>query len=243
MPETAGTPYLSVVMPVYNEERCVAESLRRIAAFMRLKNREWELVVVSDGSVDRTDAIVREIALTEPHLRFFVSEKNRGKGATVRRGVLAARGQCILVTDADLAAPIKESDKLLAALDEGYDVAIGSRAVRAPGCDVQQSPKRALMGRIFNFLVTILVVRGFKDTQCGFKCLTASAAQVIFSEQKLDGFSFDVEVLYLAKKKGMKVKETAVMWRPGKDSKIRVFRDSWRMLKELFQIRKLHPSA
>ncbi len=240
MPSEENLIFLSVVMPVYNEEHCILESIRRIQAFMALKGRPWELVIVSDGSKDETDRLVAAAAASDPHVKLLVSEKNRGKGATVRRGVLATSGRTILVTDADLASPIKESDKLIAALEEGFDVAIGSRAIRKEGCDVQQSFKRVLSGRLFNFLVQSLVLKGFKDTQCGFKCFKREAALPLFEAQRLDGFSFDVEILYLAVRQGFKVKEVPVMWRAGEKSKVRIFRDAVRMVKELFFLRKIY---
>lgn len=233
-------PDLSVVIPVYNEAHCIAESIRRVAVFLSLKGKPWELVIVSDGSTDKTDEIVAAIAAQNPSVRFLISPKNMGKGATVRRGVLAARGQKILVSDADLASPIKEVEKLSAALDEGFDAAIGSRALKAPGRDVQQSPLRAISGRIFNFFVQLLFLKGFLDTQCGFKLFRREAAQAVFSAQKLDGFCFDVEALYLALQKGFKVKEVPVMWRPGEKSQVRLLRDSARMIRELFILRKLY---
>ena len=232
--------FISIVMPVYNEERCLAESIRRVTAFMTLKNWTWELLIVSDGSKDRTDLIAQESALRDAHVRVLIQEKNLGKGATVRRGVLAARGERLLFTDVDLAAPIKEVDKLLAAVDEGADVAIGSRAIRKEGCDVQQSWRRALSGRIFNRIVSALFLKGFKDTQCGFKVFKREAADAVFKVQKLDGFSFDVEILYLALKLGFKVKEVPVLWRAGEQSKVRVLRDSVRMVKDLFLLRKIY---
>jgi dolichyl-phosphate beta-glucosyltransferase len=144
------------------------------------------------------------------------------------------------VTDADLSAPIKESDKLLQALAEGVDAAIGSRAVRKAGCDVQQSFKRRLAGRAFNLLVRALALSDCRDTQCGFKCFRREAALKLFGEQRLDGFSFDVEILYLARRRGYRVKEVPVMWREGRESRIRFFRDSLAMAGDLLRIRNLH---
>lgn len=236
--ETA--PQLSVVIPVYNEEHCIAESIRRVTAFLTLKGDPWELVVVSDGSKDDTNAIVSAAAARDPHVRFLAFETNLGKGATVRRGVLASHGKNILVTDADLAAPIKEVEKLLSALGEGFDAAIGSRGIRKKGRDVQQTPHRALSGRVFNWIVRLFFLKGFKDTQCGFKCFKREAALPVFEAQRLNGFSFDVEILYLALKRGFKIKEVPVMWRAGAKSKVRVLRDSVRMIRELFLLRKFY---
>ncbi len=242
MPFSEASIYLSVVIPAYNEERNIRESLRRIESFMVLQKYDWECIVSSDGSKDRTVEWVNDFVKTHPSGRFKLvsTEKNEGKGFTVRRGVLASRGKFILVTDADLSAPIKEADKLIGVLESGYDIAIGSRAVRTEGADVQQSFKRRLAGRIFNFFVRTLVLKDFLDTQCGFKGFKQGAAQKLFGMQKLNGFSFDVEILYLAKKYGFKMKEVAVMWRQAPETHVRLVRDSFAMIKDLLKIRKLH---
>lgn len=230
----------SVVIPVYNEDRRVAESLRRIETYLTLKNFDWEILVSSDGSTDATDRIVSDYAKIEPRIKLLTASPNKGKGAAVRRGMLAARGKYVLMTDVDLSSPIKESDALVEAIMAGNDAAIGSRAVRGSAADVQQSFKRQLSGRLFNFFVRFFVTADFRDTQCGFKCFTRDAAQKLFSEQKLEGFAFDVEILYLAKKKGLKVAEVPVMWRQGTDSKVNVFKDSFVMVGDLMKIKKLH---
>ncbi len=228
-------------MPVYNEEKIVQESMRRVSAFMALKNYRWELIISSDGSTDKTDSLVHSFIEAHPQnpIHLLTAEKNKGKGAAARRGVGTAIGRHILITDADLSAPIKEVDKLIHALEEGYDIAIGSRRSE-PGCDVQQSFKRRLAGRVYNIFVQTLALRGFLDTQCGFKCFKCEAAKTIFRKQKLDGFSFDVEILYLAKKEGFKIKEVPVMWRQGQDSHVRLVRDAVHMVKDLFVLRKIH---
>ena len=236
-------PYLSVVIPVFNEEKIIAETLRRVRAFFLLKDYPWECVIVSDGSTDRTCERAREAiavlsAGASSNFRLISNAQNRGKGAAARLGVLAASGRYILLTDVDLSSPIKEVDKLLLALEEGNDVAIGSRALRAPGADVQQSLRRWISGRFFNLVVRVLLLRGFYDTQCGFKCFRKEAAHRLFTLQMLDGFSFDVEVLYLAVKNGMQVKEVPVMWRQGQDTKVKFFRDSYRMVSDLFLLRR-----
>lgn len=232
----------SVVIPVYNEEKRVAEALRRVEAYMAAKGWDWELLVCSDGSTDATDRIVSERSKAQPRVKLLAASPNRGKGAAARRGMLAASGKYVLMTDVDLSSPVKECDKLVEAIDAGHDAAIGSRALRAEGADVQQSFKRHLSGRIFNAFVKLFVTRDFRDTQCGFKCFTRAAAQALFSKQKLDGFAFDVEILYLAKKHGLKVAEVPVMWRQGADSKVDVFKDSFVMVGDLMKIKKLHDS-
>lgn len=230
---------VSIVIPVYNEEKNVAEAMRRIQAFMSLKGKTWECLIVDDGSLDRTGSIVQEAIAAHAYKNFRIvsSQSNRGKGFVVRQGVLASSGRFVLVTDVDLSSPIKELDKLTKALEEGSDIAIGSRTKRAPGCDVQQSFKRWLAGRIFNCFVRLLVLRGISDTQCGFKCFKKQAAHALFEKQRLDGFSFDIEILRLAQKEGLKIKEVPVMWREGRETRVRLFRDSLRMVRDLFYLR------
>ncbi len=234
-----------MVVPAYHEENKIVEALRRIEAYLSLGARPWEIVVCTDGSTDGTDAAVQAFAeaLPEGRVRLLTTEVNRGKGAAVRRGVMASHGEIVLFTDADLSAPIKECEKLIAALSEGYDVAIGSRGVRSPGADVRQSPRRRLSGRVFNGLVRSITGLKFSDTQCGFKAFKREAARELFGEQKIDGFAFDVEILCLARTKGLRVKEVPVMWSEGLDSKIRLGADSCAMARELFRIRRLHPEG
>ncbi|MCG3175565.1 MAG: Undecaprenyl-phosphate 4-deoxy-4-formamido-L-arabinose transferase [Candidatus Omnitrophica bacterium] len=236
----SAEPELSIVVPVYNEELSLPETLRRLKAYLDLKGRPWEVVVVSDGSVDRTDTIASEAAAADPRVRHIRLERNRGKGAAVRQGVRASKGRYVLFTDADLSAPIKESEKLLERLIAGADVAVGSRALRSSGCDVRQTPKRYLAGRVFNVLVRSVLGLGIRDTQCGFKAFGRGAADRLFGAQTLEGFGFDVEVLYLARKYGMRVEEVPVMWSQGPRSRVRLWRDSVRMAADLVRIRRLH---
>lgn len=237
-----GGKVLSVVIPVFNEEKNIRQTLCRITAYLCLKDQSWEALVSNDGSTDGTDLEVERFISEHPGIsvRLLKSEPNHGKGFAARQGVMAALGRYVLLTDADLSAPIKEIDKLLAALENGADLAIGSRALRAKDCDVRQSLKRHISGRVFNAFVRALVLPGIHDSQCGFKCFTNQAAKKLFSEQKLDGFCFDVEILYLARRAGLRVVEVPVMWSEGRESKIRLARDSARMLKDLFLIRRFH---
>lgn len=233
---------LSVVIPAYNEEKNIPEALRRISAYLDLKKTVWEALVVNDGSKDRTQDVLLKYIQEHPgqsvHILRF--DPNHGKGFAARQGMLAAKGRYVLLTDADMSSPIKESDKLITAIDRGADMAIGSRAVRAPGCDVRQSFKRRLSGRIFNLFVQKIVLPGIHDSQCGFKCFTNGAAKKLFSAQKLDGFAFDVETLYLARSFGYKISEVPVMWSEGAASKINLFRDPFLMVGDLLRIKKLH---
>lgn len=233
---------LSVVVPVYNEEKSVESCIRHVAAYCRLKQISWEILVVDDGSTDQTSKVLSKIKRSEPDLplRPLRYQPNRGKGCAVRTGVLQSNGRLILVTDVDLSSPIKESQYLIRALEDGADVAIGSRALRRPGADVQQSLRRRLAGRIFNGFVRLLALPNIHDSQCGFKCFKRESAIPLFEAQKTEGFIFDVEILYLAVKMDFKIAEVPVMWRQGADSRVRFWRDSLRMIAGLFKIKSLH---
>jgi dolichyl-phosphate beta-glucosyltransferase len=205
------TPRLSVVIPAYNEERRLSKSLGRIRAFLEARAESFEILVADDGSRDATAAVAA--AEGGPALRVLRSDRNRGKGHAVRRGMLAARGERRLMTDADLSTPLEELPSLEARLDAGFDVAIGSRAVRGARIEVHQSLFRETAGRAFNVLVRLLLLPGVRDTQCGFKLYTARAAQAAFERVRLDGFSFDVEALYVARRLGLRMTEVPVLWR------------------------------
>jgi dolichyl-phosphate beta-glucosyltransferase len=238
MTEDPRPVHLSVVIPAYNEAPIIAETLRRVGAYLTLKGWPGEILVSTDGSTDGTDAAVAATAAADPRVRLLRSDRNHGKGYAVRQGVRSARGRYVLFTDADLSTPIKEFDKLLAAMERGARVAVGSRAVRSPGADVIQSAKRRLSGRIFNALVRAIALEGVKDTQCGFKAFPAEAARELFAEQAEEGFAFDVELLCLAARRGWPVAEVPVMWKQGPRSKVRLGRDSWRMLQRLWALRR-----
>lgn len=222
-------PPLSVVIPAYNEQERLPASLDKVAAFLNEQvDGPSEILVVDDGSTDGTFESARRAGagLENDHLRVTVLDngRNRGKGYSVRNGVSQSRHPWILFTDADLSAPIEELPKLFAAVDEqGCDVAIGSRAVDRSLIGVHQSPFREAMGRVFNLAVRIGAGLPFKDTQCGFKLFSAEAAHDIFSRQLLEGFGFDVEVLYLAKKLGYSATEVPVRWDHCEGTKVRMF--------------------
>ncbi len=205
------TPALSVVIPAYNEERRLPASLARIRGFLEARAQSFEIVVADDGSRDATAAVAE--AAGGPWLRVLRAERNRGKGHAVRRGMLEARGGRRLMTDADLSTPMEELPSLEARLDRGFDVAIGSRAVTGARIEVRQSAFRETAGRAFNVLVRLLLLPGIRDTQCGFKLFTAAAAQAAFEPVRLAGFSFDVEAIYIARRRGLRVAEVPVLWR------------------------------
>jgi len=207
----SAPPFLSVVIPAYNEAARLPQSLRRIQEFLGGWRRSYEVVVVDDGSRDETARLAREAEVSG--LTVLRNDVNRGKGYSVRRGMLAARGDHRLMTDADLSTPIQELDRLLAAQEQGADVVIGSRAMPGANIEIHQPWYRENMGRVFNLLVQLLAVPGLRDTQCGFKLWTARAASQAFAAARLDGFSFDVETLFLARRAGYRIVELPVTWR------------------------------
>ena len=229
---------LSVVIPAYDEERRIGPTLERIVAYLRRRGSTSEILVVADGCRDRTVDVVKGIGTEGFPLRVLDSGVNHGKGRCVRRGMLAARGTFRLFTDADLSTPIEELEKLRGALAAGHDVAIGSRRLPESRVDVPQPWWRRAMGWGFNWCVQHLAVPGIADTQCGFKLFSADAARQIFSRQRIDEFGFDVEVLWIARKLGLRVAEVPVTWLDDPDSKVRPVSDAWRMLVDLQRIRR-----
>ena len=231
-------PYLSVVIPVYNEEHRIAATLEQVVAYLRRQRYSWEIVVADDGSTDATPEIVRREAGRNPEIRFLLL-RHRGKGWAVRHGILAASGDYRLLCDADLAVPVEQVERLLPPRAPDVDIAIGSR--EAPGAVRHGEPKRRhLMGRIFNGLVRVFLVAGVQDTQCGFKCFRSGLATKLFARQTIHGFAFDVEVLYLAHAHGLSWIETGIDWHHRRESKVRPVRDSLAMMLDLARIRWRH---
>lgn len=230
---------ISIVIPAYNEGKRLPSTLESVLAYLR--GREWsavEIVVVDDGSADDTRAIVEQYRQDHPQVRLLLNPGNRGKGYSVRHGMLEATGDWVLFTDADLSAPIGELRKLLeAARDRGADVAIGSRALDRSLIGVHQSVFREYAGRFFNLAMRLLVGLPFWDTQCGFKLFTAAAARKVFRRTTLDRFGFDVEALFLARKLGFRVVEVPVRWDHVEGTKVSMFRDSAEMFLDLLRVR------
>jgi glycosyltransferase involved in cell wall biosynthesis len=204
-------PHLSVVIPAFNEAERLPQTLARVRAFLDARGAPYEIVVADDGSQDATAERAR--AAGGPGLIVTRSVHNRGKGDAVRRGMLLATGARRLMTDADLSTPIEELARLEDALDAGHDVAIGSRAVQGARIEVRQGGFREGAGRLFNWLVRLLALPGVHDTQCGFKLFSAQAATTAFERARLDGFGFDVEALFLARRAGLRIAEIPVVWR------------------------------
>ncbi|MEE9614041.1 MAG: dolichyl-phosphate beta-glucosyltransferase [Thermodesulfobacteriota bacterium] len=228
--------YLSIVIPAYNEEKRLPDTLIKIRDYLNRQDYTWEIIVVDDGSADNTIGAARE-ALGEEGLTVIGNRTNSGKGWSVRRGMLAAKGEVVLFSDADLSTPIEELDKMLPLIREGCDIVIGSRALPDSDIVVPQPRHRQTMGKIFNLLVRGILLGGFRDTQCGFKCYRGEAARAVFGLQRLAGFAFDVEDLYIAGKLGLKVKELPIRWLDSPDSRVGLVGGSSSMLLDLFRIR------
>jgi glycosyltransferase involved in cell wall biosynthesis len=229
-------PELSIVIPSFNEELRLPVTLAEISAYIRASKRETEVIVVDDGSTDRTADVANSFRSEIQRLRVIANKKNRGKGYSVRHGMLEARGRIVLFTDADLSAPIDEADKLLAALAD-HDVAIGSRALNRSLISVHQSAFREYAGIIFNFIVRAILRLPFVDTQCGFKAFCRERCRVIFQQQRIERFGFDPELLYLARRHGLSAVEIPVRWAHSPATKVSMWRDSIQMFLDVFIIR------
>ena len=225
---------LSIVFPSYNEAARLGETLASVSCFCRAELDRYELIVVDDGSADATEAVVREFE----EVRYLRNEVNRGKGETVKRGMLAAELDTVLFSDVDLSTPIEEALALLKALEEGADVAIGSRRFDGEK-QVRRSWPRKLMAWGWRVLVHRLVLAGIHDTQCGFKMFRRRAARDVLALQRLEGWAFDVEVLYLARRLGYSIVEVPVEWHESGDSRLGFF-SPFRMALDLFKVRRLH---
>ena len=232
----SGAPRLSIVIPSYNEELRLPGSLEKIAAYIREKEPNTEVIVVDDGSTDRTAAVAQSWRDRIPQLRVVSNGVNRGKGFSVRHGSLEARGDIVLFTDADLSSPIEEGEKLLAALAT-HDVAIGSRAVDRSLIEVHESFFREFAGIIFNRIVRITLRLPFVDTQCGFKAFHRERCRVLFEQQTIERFGFDPELLYLARHHGLSIVEVPVRWAHSPATKVNMLRDSVQMFLDVFIIR------
>jgi dolichyl-phosphate beta-glucosyltransferase len=229
---------ISVVIPAYNEEKRIGNSLSEALAFLSDSGMDYEVVVVDDGSSDGTSRIVERIARVSPKVRLVRYEENRGKGHALRTGVLVTKGDFVLVMDADLSTPLEELGKLIPYLAEGeFNVAIGSRALALSDIIRKQPWWRRGMGKMFNRIVKVLVVGDFSDTQCGFKLFRGGVARDLFGEAKIDRFAYDVEILALAKKKGYGVKEVPIRWINSPESRVDPVKDSLQMLADLVRIR------
>jgi len=230
-------PHLSVVIPAFNEQDRLPASLERIDAYLRTQRIDAEILVVDDGSTDRTAALADEF-LKRRRGRIISLAENRGKGAAVRRGVLESQGRWVLMTDADLSAPIEEHLKLAAmARDDDVDIVIASRGLKDSRIEVRQAWVRQSMGTTFNALMRGMTGLPFRDTQCGFKLMDRTRVIPLFEKMVVDGFAFDVELLYLAVRFGLTVREIPVVWRNEPNSRVNMFIDPINMLWDVARVR------
>jgi len=228
------TPFLSIVIPAHNEESRLPRTLGQIFTFLENQSYPFEVIIVENGSSDRTLELAREFISRYPSLR-VLHEERPGKGNAVRRGVLEALGEYRFICDADLSMPIEEVQKFLPPLLNDFDLAIASR--EAPGAVRYNEPSyRHLGGRAINLAIRLLILPGLNDTQCGFKCFRAETARALFNQQTLLGWSFDIELLYLARRKHLRIKEIPVQWYFDADSKVNAVRDALRMIGDIFRI-------
>ena len=236
-PTGSHRPAYSIVIPAYNEGERVGATLERVLAHAAEKGWDVEVIAVNDGSRDNTAEIINNYAKNDSRLRLLENPGNRGKGYSVRNGMLHAQGEILLFSDADLSSPIEEADKLFAALAGGADIAIGSRWLQTHLQTQRQPLHRQLFGRIFNLLLRMIVNLSFKDTQCGFKAFTRPAAAAIFPLQNIERWGFDPELLFLAKKFKFKVAEVPVEWAHREGTRINPLRDGAKMFLEMLKIR------
>jgi len=232
-------PELSIIIPAYNEELRITPTLERLHAFLAAQSRSYELLVVDDGSTDGTAQLIETLAERIPHLQVIRSTPNRGKGAVVRLGMLAARGDVRVMCDADGSMPPDELPKLLARLATGeYEIAIGSRYAPGAAANTSQPKWRVWWSRLCNKVIQRSLVPGVTDTQCGFKAFTAPAARDLFGRARINGWAFDLEVLALARRRGWAIAEVGVSWTDDRRSRVNPLKDMWKVVREALTIRK-----
>jgi dolichyl-phosphate beta-glucosyltransferase len=230
-------PTYSIVLPAYNESARIAASLEKTFTHIKQQNWKAEVIVVNDGSSDDTAEIVTRHAARHPELRLIQNPQNRGKGYSVRNGMLHAHGDILLFSDADLSSPIEEAGKLFAAIAAGADIAIGSRWMKTELQIRRQPLYRQILGRIFNLALRLILRLNFKDTQCGFKAFSRDAAQAVFPAQQIERWGFDPELLYLARKRHLTVAEVPVAWAHREGTRIHPIRDGLRMFWDVVRVR------
>lgn len=223
----------SIIIPTYNEEKRISKTIKKILEFLENK-KDFELIVVNDGSKDKTSQVVT--SFKDTNIRLLEFSPNHGKGFAVKQGMLNAKGEIILFSDADLSTPIEEFDKLLKYI-KNFDIVIGSRSIKGANVVKHQPFYRELMGKIFNKIVRLFTIKGIIDTQCGFKMFTQKAAKDVFSRTKINGFGFDVEALFIARKLGYKIKEVPITWINDEQTKISPIKDSLKMFIEVLKVR------
>lgn len=229
-------PFLSIVIPAHNEEHRLPPNLAKIDAFLQGQDYTAEVVIVENGSADRTLEVAQAYAAQHPYVR-VISVDTRGKGLAVKAGMLAARGEYRFICDADLSMPIEEIVKFLPPYADGYDISIGTREGKLAN-RIGEPEYRHLIGRINNLIIKLTILRGFEDTQCGFKMFHRAAAEDLFSVQRTSGIGFDIELLFIARRRGYTIREVPITWYFDPDSRMRLVQDSLHLLVEIFDIRR-----
>ena len=232
-----GHPRLSIVIPAYNESSRIGQTLERVLSCVQSRSWDAEILVVNDGSSDGTVAVVEQWMQRHERLHLVNNPGNRGKGYSVRNGLLQAAGEIVMFTDADLSAPIEEAEHLFQAIDAGADVAVGSRWLDKQKQTMHQPLYRRFFGRCFNAVTRTMIGLRFKDTQCGFKAFRREAAQTIFRLQTIERWGFDPEILFIAQKLGYRIFEVPVTWGHDERSRISYLKDGMKMLEEMLEIR------
>jgi glycosyltransferase involved in cell wall biosynthesis len=230
-------PQYSIVIPAFNESGRIPATLESVVACVRQFGWNAEVIVVNDGSTDSTAALVRAIQERAPEVRLIENPQNRGKGYSVRSGMLGARGEVVMFTDSDLSSPIEEAESLFAAIAGGADIAIGSRWMATSRQTHRQPLYRQFFGRCFNFVTRLVMGLPFADTQCGFKAFTRAAAQTVFQLQTIERWGFDPEILFIALKRGYRIQEVPVSWAHDARTRMSYLRDGLKMLEEVAVIR------
>jgi dolichyl-phosphate beta-glucosyltransferase len=233
----------SVIIPAYNESQRILPTLDRISEYFKNYFINFEIIVVNDGSNDNTLEILLQAKNSIKTLQVTGYDVNKGKGFAIKFGVNISKGDFILISDADLSTPIEEVEKLMFYCESGYDIAIGSRALKESEIIIRQPWWREFMGKSFNKIVRIIANIDFSDTQCGFKLFRGEIGRSLFRKSKIDRFAYDIEILYLAKKEGYKIKEVPIKWLNSPYSKVKPFKDSLQCLKDLIKIKLIHNSA
>jgi len=229
--------HLSIVVPVYNEEKRIGFAVKDILAYLENSGFVGEIIIVDDGSRDETVLEARRAMASEAGHRIIVFPENKGKGRAVKEGILASSGDCVIFTDADLSTPMNTADTVLKHLSEGSDIVIGSRALKGSEIRIRQPFVRENLGRVFNVIVHLMFGEIYRDTQCGFKGFRRGAALDIFSRVETEGFAFDVEVLWWGRKLGYRIMEIPVVWCDSRPSRLPLFGGSIKMLRELMRLK------
>lgn len=234
--------YLSLVIPVFNEENCIEKTLKRTIDYLSSKNFIYEIIVADDGSTDKTEEIVERFAKNHSNstIKFVTHNIHKGKGFAVNTGMKSSVGEYSLFLDADLSTDIKELEKLISYMQEGTDIVIGSRRIAGAKVEIHQPVIREFMGRVFTWLSNLFLGTEFSGFTCGFKCFSKKAKERIFSLQKITNWSYDAEILFLAKKLGYRIKEIPIVWRNDPTTKVNLFRDTIVSFIGLIRIRLIH---